>query len=347
MRIVDVPIPRLVYSVSVHKPISAHADLGDLVSGRLTYASEAFSKLLVAALEESRLGAPDTGWDVLWFKYKAGPFIGIEAEETVTLSCDGDDEGEGLYGRLLAALDKCGLPEVLPHGRTASAGNPVSCRWNRWTLGRKRGFSARLVADATRADVQPRSTPMMRCPACAAVMRPVERIAGYPMPEYVEFAAAMGEKLELLGCEIDPKVRSSAWRCADCCEQIIPGSLDPEEVADMVLSGERKSVPRCPRTYTDGRAVVWTPDFALRGGGWSYRLYPRVASKLAEAARGWVVTRHGSGAAVFFDWRDFSLLLPDPLVKPARPRVNVKDQQTMHLGGVGVHGILLPWDLNS
>lgn len=120
----------------------------------------------------------------------------------------------------------------------------------------------------------------------------------------------MGEELDLDDCIVDPDVRTSHWRCAACRAELVPGSLDPEEVADMLLRGERKPVPHCPRTFTDGRVVVWAPNFALRGGGWSYRLYPRVAAKLAEAEHGWVATRHGNGATVFYDWREFSLLLP-------------------------------------
>jgi hypothetical protein len=343
MRIVDVPIPRLVYSVSVHKPIAEHATFADLVSGRLVYASAAFAARLRAAGDESARSAPDTGWDVLWRRYRAGALIGIESEETVTLACDGDDGGKGLYDRLLTALEKHELTEVTPHGQTAGLGAPVSCRWKRWTLGYERGMRARLVPDRTRVDVQPRTIPLMWCPECQEEMRPIERIGGYPIPEYLEFAAAMGEELDLEGCIIDPDVRTSHWRCAACRAELVPGSLDPEEVADMVLGGERRPVPHCPRTFTDGRVVVWAPNFALRGGGWSYRLYPRVAAKLAEAEHGWVATRHGNGATVFYDWREFSLLLPGPVLQPARPRVNLKDQRTMSLGGVRVHGQLLPW----
>lgn len=174
MGIVDVPIPRLVYSVSVHRPMAEHATFADLVSGQLVYASAAFGARLRAAEDESARGAPHTGWDVLWRRYRAGGPIGMENEETVTLACDGDDGGEGLYDRLLTALEEHKLTEVTPHGQTARLGAPVSCRWKRWTLGYERGMRARLVPGGRDPrGVQPRTTPLMWCPECQEEMRPV------------------------------------------------------------------------------------------------------------------------------------------------------------------------------
>jgi hypothetical protein len=316
VRTIHIPAPTHTARLIVRKRLDQHLTGDRLVSGQRGSASRAFSDTLVRAAREATdadARAADTPWSVLWFTHRAGPWFGLERTEEVELACSGPDDGLGLRDRLADALAGEAVDVALlpPSPSVLGDAFPAVARWGRFTFGPKLGsFEGRCVVVAGVEEVEPQSTPPLRCPSCGAVGVPQWEIVGYPSRELEELLVALDEvgicDLALLGC-IPPLEPRGPASCANCDQDLFPASETPDEIADRVLDVEGVRVADgFRRLYmSDDRpdSVVWVGSARAVGGVAVFALCRSTLDRLEEDG-GLLALRVEGGAVLFADAED-------------------------------------------
>ena len=309
MRRVSIPRLNVGVKTTLMKPASAHSNAVSLVRGDRRSASQAFSKGLGAALEQVARTAGEEGWWALWGAYIVGDWVGFERTEMVEFTCQDERGGDELMARLLEALEQHAFGELGGQriGVPSGDSHPTLCGWESWTFGPKRGVITSNLESSDDCDapiVHP--DPVLVCPKCGGEGRPVYRVWGYPVPEYVDLSKRLGEELDLMGC-IPSDLPELPARCSGCRAGLFPGHESAESVAEYVLVNEPQLVPKCPRLFVDHDDAVWTPDGQVFGTAWNFRMFPGIADRLDLSARmggrALVALRPMGGAVLFLDWR--------------------------------------------